>query len=245
MPPRTRPGAATPRFEEPHSSPLAEVPRWVWFASVAVIAGAAAILALLSSSGSGRPSTAQVKAVDARRRLHLPRRPAVAAEEGPARHDRRLPRRRADALDPDQGALEHLAALRRRATTPLGGLGLLHLAGQPAAGRAQRGARRRRDVVGAEGLGRDGREARRPSTTPRRTACSGRPTRASATRSPSPPGPATRRPTTETLLRDGPHRDLSELQPAGVHDVPQRLPRRGPRGDPARPLRRARPGPTQ
>ena len=63
MPPRTVQAPQRRDSKEPHSSPLGEVPRWVWIASVAVIAGAAAILALLSSSSSGRPSSAQVKAV--------------------------------------------------------------------------------------------------------------------------------------------------------------------------------------
>ena len=61
MPPRTVQAPQRRDSKQPHSSPLGEVPRWVWIGSVAVIAGAAAVLALLSSSGSSRPTPAQVK----------------------------------------------------------------------------------------------------------------------------------------------------------------------------------------
>ena len=84
---------------------------------------------------------------------------------------------------------------RTASTTPLGGLGLLHRAGQPEAGRPQRGARRRR----SSGGGRRSPRRRSPScarsTTSSLTARSGRRTRSSGPRSRSPPGPGIRRST--------------------------------------------------
>jgi hypothetical protein len=44
------------------SHPLSEVPKWVWFASVALVAGAAIIIAVVASGGSSRPSASDVKA---------------------------------------------------------------------------------------------------------------------------------------------------------------------------------------
>ena len=165
--------------------------------------GAAAILALLSSSSSGRPSSASVKAVmlaaGCTYRDVAPLPPKKDPHDTIGGYHADVP----SLSTPTKGALEHLAALRRRALPLLGGLGLLHLRRQPPPGRAQRGARWRDHVVGPEGLCRDDREAARPSTTAPRTACSGRPTRPSATRSRSPPGPGTRRPTTRAPTGSG------------------------------------------
>jgi Protein of unknown function (DUF3105) len=61
-PPRT---VQAPRRRDTKSpaNPLAEVPRWVWFASVGVVAGAAVIIAFASgSASSGRPDPTAVKA---------------------------------------------------------------------------------------------------------------------------------------------------------------------------------------
>jgi hypothetical protein len=60
-PPRT---VQAPRRRDTNAraNPLAEVPRWVWFASVGLLAGAAVIIAVVSASGSSRPSPADVKA---------------------------------------------------------------------------------------------------------------------------------------------------------------------------------------
>jgi len=61
-PPRT---VQAPRRRDTKSpaNPLAEVPRWVWFASVGIVAGAAVIIAVISgSAGSNRPSPSDVKA---------------------------------------------------------------------------------------------------------------------------------------------------------------------------------------
>jgi Protein of unknown function (DUF3105) len=53
MPPRTVQAPAR-RDTRSASSPLADVPRWVWFASVVAVAGAAAVIAVLASSGSSK-----------------------------------------------------------------------------------------------------------------------------------------------------------------------------------------------
>jgi hypothetical protein len=53
MPPRTVQAPRRRDTKRPASSALSEVPRWVWAASVGVIAGAAIIIVVLASSGSG------------------------------------------------------------------------------------------------------------------------------------------------------------------------------------------------
>jgi hypothetical protein len=58
-PPRTV--QAPKRRDTSSSHPLSEVPRWVWFASVGVLAGAAIVIAVLASGGSSS-STASLKA---------------------------------------------------------------------------------------------------------------------------------------------------------------------------------------
>ena len=61
MPPRTV-QAPRRRDTKERSHPLAEVPRWVWVASVVVVAGAAIVISLLSTAGgSSRPSSDQVR----------------------------------------------------------------------------------------------------------------------------------------------------------------------------------------
>jgi hypothetical protein len=62
-PPRTVQAPRRRDTKKSAGNPLAEVPRWVWFASVGVIAGAAIIIVVLSGTSSGgRPSPAAVKA---------------------------------------------------------------------------------------------------------------------------------------------------------------------------------------
>jgi hypothetical protein len=63
MPPRTVQAPRRRDTKNQRANPLAEVPRWVWFASVGVLAGAAVIIAVVASAGgSSRPSAADVKA---------------------------------------------------------------------------------------------------------------------------------------------------------------------------------------
>ena len=93
---------------------------------------------------------------------------------------------------PDEEApVEHGSALERPALPALGGLGLLHRAGQPADGRAQRGARRRDPLVGDEGAGVDGRPAARLLQRADRRHVRHAVSRSSAARSRSARGPGT------------------------------------------------------
>ena len=50
---------APKRRDSKSSHPLAEVPRWVWYASVAVLAGAVIVIAVLASGGSARAAPAR------------------------------------------------------------------------------------------------------------------------------------------------------------------------------------------
>ena len=118
----------------------------------------------LSSSSSGRPSSAQVKA-------------AMLAAGCTYRDVTPLPPKK-DPHDTIGGYHADVPSLSTPtkglwSTSPpsggahyplLGGLGLLHLRRQPPAGRPQRGARRRDHLVGPEGPAVDDRELR-PSTT--------------------------------------------------------------------------------
>ena len=119
-------------------------------------------------------------------------------------------------------------------------------AGQPAAGRPQRGARRRHPLVGHEGVPGDRRPAAGVLQRAARTASSARPTRSSAARSRSPPGPETPPSTRRTATTA---RATSPICPTynaadqdGLRSLPQGVPRTRARGDPAL-GRRAGPGP--
>jgi Protein of unknown function (DUF3105) len=62
MPPRTVQAPRRRDTKKGPANPLAEVPRWVWFASVGVVAGAVLILVVLNNTSSSRPSADSVKA---------------------------------------------------------------------------------------------------------------------------------------------------------------------------------------
>ena len=132
-----------------------------------------------------------------------------------------------------EGEVEHVPAVGRRPLRRVGGLGLLPRAGQPASGRPQPRARRRRDLVGPEGAGLDGRPARGVLPARARTRCSAR-------RS---PGSANKIALTAwtgdpaTYYRDGDYgmghiAICPKFDEERVRGVPRRLPRQGAGGHP-------------
>jgi hypothetical protein len=62
MPPRTVQAPQRRDTRKSSGSPLSEVPRWVWFASIGVVAGAAIVLVLLGTGGSASAKSAMLAA---------------------------------------------------------------------------------------------------------------------------------------------------------------------------------------
>ena len=148
MPPRT---VQAPRRRDTKSSnPLSEVPRWVWFVSAGVVAGVILIGVILSSSGSSTDAKAAMLAAGCTYKDVKPLPP-----KDKTNYHADVP---SSAPPPKASGAPH-----RRRPGPLralGRLGLLPQPGQPATGRPQRGARRRRHLVGQQGPRVDRRPAR-------------------------------------------------------------------------------------
>ena len=106
------PVQAPRRRDTKSSNPLAEVPRWVWFVSVGVIAGVVLIGVILASGGKSSDAKAAMLAAGCTYRDVKPFPPKKDPTE--------LPRRRAEPRNPHQGPVEHLAAVRRRALSRSG-----------------------------------------------------------------------------------------------------------------------------
>ena len=126
-----------------------------------------------------------------------------ALRPGGAAHARQQPHRRSS-----RGTRP---AVERPALSAVGGLGLLHRAGQPADGRAQRGARRRDPLVGPEGPGSRRWRSCTRSTTSTRPACSARRTRTLGSKVAITAWTGNPRTTSRTATSAGPHRGLPAL----------------------------------
>ena len=181
-----------------------------------------ALVVIFASGGStkdaGSGSDAAVRKAMIGRGLHVRQQGAAAAEAGRPRAATTSTSRRYDE------SMEHVPAVGRLPLPALGDLGLLHAARQPAPGRAQPRARRRRVLVGAQGPGVDRRRAtgvlrrepdghvrhadRRARRQGRDLRLDGRPERA----------------TTGTATTGSAISPSARIRRAGVHGVPGRLP---------------------